>query len=692
MADFPQNILVQSHPIRKGATHMPTKLHNLNQLLVLEQVVRAGAAVLLAVSLLCGGVAAAEDNSPTELRRFIDQQVDGIEKLMVPAKDADLPQPRLPDGSIDPRFKIIPERRFLGQQLFFDPVRTTNIQPEFGGILATAQTASCGSCHVPEASGKAGTLLNFSLAGEGKGFTDAEGNFILRRRVQAGLPLLRDTPLFPGDALVDEVPTLTEVFKGDVVVQSGMFDAVDSVPRIAPNLVGFAFNNRLLLGGLAGNPGPDNPNELSAGDNLTELTIQVHRMFETQSAFLQQIPVYVALFKDAFPEEAAEAEARDDLDLLINDGTISRAMAAFLRTVVTRNTPWDKFLAGDNRALTASQRRGARLYFTPATEGGAGCVSCHSGPQLNKQLGDEEGLLVEENFFNLGLGDHPLQALNAEVFNDPDFRDRGRMNDTGDPDDAFEIRTVTLRQLKIAGHFMHDGSFTNVRDVVEYFNDGVPADAEAAAAPTFTPRFSHPRGPNSPPGLGLTERQVDDLTDFIVNALFDPALVEFDPKSTTKTFGPNEQDLHYSAFRPDLAALGAVDGFMASGLPAFNNDALSRRDFGLEFLDVNDRLDVELIDSNRQGRRQEDVFKITNKSPSVVDTHLLVIARGLSDQISLQNSNEITSAGEPFLRVFLEDGILPPGHSIDVTLRFRREPNAPPVSFTPFLLSGQGTP
>jgi len=125
----------------------------------------------------------------------------------------------------------------------------------------------------------------------------------------------------------DNGNVLTEVFEGDVVVQSGMFDAVDSVPRIAPNLVGFAFNNRLLLGGLAGNPGPDNPNELSAGDNLTELTIQVHRMFETQSAFLQQIPVYVQLFKEAFPEEAAEAEAAGDLDLLINDGTISRAMA-----------------------------------------------------------------------------------------------------------------------------------------------------------------------------------------------------------------------------------------------------------------------------------------------------------------------------------------------------------------------------
>jgi hypothetical protein len=49
---------------------------------------------------------------------------------------------------------------------------------------------------------------------------------------------------------------------------------------------------------------------------------------------------------------------------------------------VTRNTPWDRFLAGDNCALTPAQRRGARLFFTAARNGGAGCYTCHSGPML----------------------------------------------------------------------------------------------------------------------------------------------------------------------------------------------------------------------------------------------------------------------------------------------------------------------
>src|SRR6185369_14324833 len=107
---------------------------------------------------------------------------------------------------------------------------------------------------------------------------------------------------------------------------------------------------------------------------------------------------------------------------------------------------------------------------------------------------------------------------------------------------------------------------------------GVPQDSVAAAARTLTPRFTNPRGFGSQRGLGLTDSDIDDLTDFLENSLYDPALVTFDPNSTTKTLEPNERDLTYSMFRPDLAALGAHDGRMPSGRPRSNDDALSRRD------------------------------------------------------------------------------------------------------------------
>ncbi len=81
-----------------------------------------------------------------------------------------------------------------------------------------------------------------------------------------------------------------------------------------------------------------------------------------------------------------------------------------------------------------------RLFFTKATAGGAGCFSCHSGPMLNKQPNDPDvagiGQFVEENFFNVGIGDHPVQALNALARNHATAyhaEDTGRMEITHDP-------------------------------------------------------------------------------------------------------------------------------------------------------------------------------------------------------------------------------------------------------------------
>jgi cytochrome c peroxidase len=699
-----------------------------------------GRASVLAIPLLFvgSGVAAAQGNSPTQLRRFIDQQVGGIQKLMVPAHDSDLPQPRLENGSPDPQFQTTEAKRYLGKQLFHDPVRTARILPEFGGVLATKQTASCGSCHLGEAASKAGTLINFAVGGQGRGYTDAAGNFIPRRRPRPELPILRPRPLFPGDALVDEIPTLTDIYEFAVgspargrklpppgqLLRTGRLDALDSVARNAPGAIGAAFNNRLLMGGFAGepddSPGGLNPFGFAAQESVALLLLDAHRMLEFQSAELQKLATYQKLFRDAFPEEAAQARATGDLNLLINDITVLRATATFLRTTVTRDTPWDRFLAGDNRALTPAQRRGAGLFFTSARSGGAGCYTCHSGPMLNKQVNDPDvagvGQFVEENFYNLGLADHPLQALNAVARNDPNFRDDGRREITFSNSDAFKFRVLTLRQIKDARFFFHNGSFTRVKDVVKYFNAGIPQDPEAAAAGTLSPRFTHPRGMGSRPGLGLDDDAVDDLTDFLENALYDPAFVRFDPNSPTRMFELSPPDVLYSIYRPDLAALGAVDGRPASGLPQNNDDALSRRDAGLEFLDVTAQTNIALVDGSRRGykadadktdkdagdpdkegtwagsQREQRIYRITNTSTAPIDTHLLVVAHGLSYQVEMEDTSGRTSSGDPYHRVFLPDGLLAPGQSIDVALRFRRHPQSPPVQFTLMLLSGQGNP
>ena len=696
-----------------------------------------------------------DDHGPSaaQLRRLIDQQVGGIDKLKVPATNADIPVP--PGKAAEPdRYKTTEAKRYLGKLLFHDPVRTARINinegvpvnlpagTTFGGTLmasnpnvqaivnATKQTGSCGTCHFGEAATKAGQQLNLHVGAEGRSYTDEKGNFIVRRRTQEILAKKRSAPIFPGDTLVDALPTLTDIdtILGQRVVTTpaafrhapmpsallatGRLDELDSVARMSMSVIGFAFNNRLLFGGFAGEPettiGALNPFDDPAGENITLLLLDAHRMIGEQSAELIKNRPFVKLFQDAFPKEAADAAAAGDMTKLVNDVTVLRATATFLRTVVTRNTPFDRFVAGDNRALTASQRRGAQLFFSKATEGGAGCASCHSGPMLNKQLNDPDvagiGQFVEQNFINVGIGDHPVQALNALARGrlDPNklgrdgfpyhAEDTGRQEITGNPDHAFKFRSLTLRQLKDGGNFFHNASFTRVREVVEYFNAGVPQDPTAGAAPTLSKRFTNPRGPGYPRGLGLSARQVDDLSDFLENGLYDPAFVKHDPKSSTDAFQPHERDLTYSKYRPDLAALGARDGFMLSGLAINNNDPLSRRDQGLEFLDVTSHAHIALIDRDRDDGRQRDVYRLTNNSTSIIDTHLLLVAKGLPRPIQLENGSGRTQAGDPYRRVYLKDGVIMPGQSIVVSLVFKRERNDPQVRYSLGLLSGQGQP
>lgn len=524
-----------------------------------------GGLVLLGIAALAAAPnSSALAETPAEVRGIIVSRVGSLDALRVPATDADMPQPS------DPRFRITPEKKRLGKMLFFDPIRTNNVRPEFGGVTLLSQTSSCGTCHIGPAASKAGQIISVGIGGQGRGATDATtGQFSARREPFADLTDLLPTPL----DVVDAVGNLT---------MSGRFDAVDAPGRTTPSIIGFATNQRLFWGGVAGEPydpgNPNkanaNPNSLPTGENLVELTLLGHRMFGTQRFALQSRPAYMELFADAFPEEHAAKIASGNFDDMCNDDTIERAIAAFLRTVITRNTPFDRFLAGFDAALTTRQLRGARLFFDDTANGGANCVACHSGFAFNKVLGDEAGLLVDENFQNVGIGDHPMQELARQTLGDPSHHDVGRQEATGDPADAFKFKSPTLRQMKDAAPFMHSGELQTLRDVVEYFNNGVPSSAYAAAAGNVSELFTNPRGPGIT-GLGLSGDDMEALVDFMENALYDPAFVTYDATSTTETFELNAADLTYSS---RLREIGAIDGRVPSGLFHPQTDALSVQD------------------------------------------------------------------------------------------------------------------
>ncbi|MCB9855080.1 MAG: hypothetical protein H6818_05280 [Phycisphaerales bacterium] len=518
-------------------------------------------AIGLFIALAAGPVAA---ETPQEVRDLIANRIGSLDAIKVPATDADMPQPD------DAAFAITDAKKRLGKFLYFDPIRANNVRPEFGGNRAFAQSISCGSCHLGELASKAGAVSAFGMGGEGRGFVDPEtGRFVARRAAVEGL--------------TDTMPTQVDTFDAlGALTMSGRFDEVDSPFRVAPSMIGFAMNTRLFWSGPAGEAYDEtnsakmniNPNDLPPQENTVEFTFKAHRMFEMQRFALQAIPAYRELFTRAFPDEAAISDLSGNWDDLINDDTIGRAIAAFLRTVITRNTPFDKFLNGDDSALTDAQLRGAYLFYQAAEDGGANCVACHSGPAMNKTLGDEAGLLINENFHNLGLHDHPLVELAQEALNNTAFHDPGRAEATGDDADRFKFKAPTLRQLRDAAPFMHSGEFATLREVVDYFNAGTPAADFSGNHGNLSEQFTNPRG-MSETGLGLSEDDITALIDFLENGLYDPAFATFDADSTTETFNLNARDLTYDL---PLLLLGAKNGSVPSGLQHPQTDALTAQD------------------------------------------------------------------------------------------------------------------
>lgn len=214
--------------------------------------------------------------------------------------DDESPESSLLSTSEELRRGSDPLREFIARQVGgLDKLKVLADNPNVANVVnATKSTGSCGSCHLGEAAGKAGTVLNFNVGGEGRGYTDENGRFIIRRRPQQNLiprasAFLTTVRLFEGDTGVDSLPTLTDIYNlggalevatparqksdplADALIATGRLDQVDSVGRQSPSMVGFAFNNRLLFGGFAGEsnalPGGLNPLNDPAQENLTLL-------------------------------------------------------------------------------------------------------------------------------------------------------------------------------------------------------------------------------------------------------------------------------------------------------------------------------------------------------------------------------------------------------------------------------------
>lgn len=144
---------------------------------------------------------------------------------------------------------------------------------------------------------------------------------------------------------------------------------------------------------------------------------------------LKEVPTYQKSFSRAFEDG-------------INTANVAKALAAYERSLVSKPSPFDKYLNGDKKALSVPARRGLELF-----EGDAGCVRCHNGP-----------LLSDGKYYRLGVG----------------RGDIGRAAITGKQEDAYRFRTPSLREVSRTAPYMHDGSKKTLYQVVEYYYRGVP--------------------------------------------------------------------------------------------------------------------------------------------------------------------------------------------------------------------------
>ncbi|PTS95873.1 cytochrome-c peroxidase [Pedobacter sp. HMWF019] len=146
------------------------------------------------------------------------------------------------------------------------------------------------------------------------------------------------------------------------------------------------------------------------------------------------IKEYTELFKAAFGDEKVTYDK------------IVSAIASFERTITSRQSRFDLFLAGRTKALTDQEIEGLHLFRTKAR-----CMNCHYGQYL-----------TDEEFHNIGLTYYKRK-----------YEDLGRYKITKNPEDVGKFRTPSLRDVMHGGPWMHNGLFDNIEGVINIYNSGM---------------------------------------------------------------------------------------------------------------------------------------------------------------------------------------------------------------------------
>jgi cytochrome c peroxidase len=190
---------------------------------------------------------------------------------------------------------------------------------------------------------------------------------------------------------------------------------------------------------------------------------------------LRRDPVYQRLFPQAF-------SAGSDPFTIAN---VTRAIAAFERSIVSMRSPYDRYRwGGEMTAISAAAKRG-EIIFESGQRGR--CFQCHGGWNFSGSVRFAGDTSAQAVFFNTGLPDYAPP-------------NRGLFEQTGQPGDIGRFRVPTLRNIAVTGPYFHDGRASSLADVIAHYTAG------GTDHPNKTPLLSP---------LSLTEQDENDLIEFL---------------------------------------------------------------------------------------------------------------------------------------------------------------------------------
>lgn len=220
-------------------------------------------------------------------------------------------------------------------------------------------------------------------------------------------------------------------------------------------------------------------------------------------ARLQADARYRDLFVKAFPAEAAKGS-----EALYSLGTLTKALASFQRSLLSFDSPYDRYkYGGQPTAISAAAKRGESLFFGEKME----CYHCHGSFNFTDNIRHSKLPLAERGFHNTGL--YNLDGRGAYPADNP-----GISEFTGDADDMGKFRTPSLRNIALTAPYMHDGSMATLDQVIRthYAQAGRAGGTANGPSPLRSSLIG---------GFEVSEQEVSDLVAFL-NTLTDHTFVQ----------------------------------------------------------------------------------------------------------------------------------------------------------------------